>query len=380
MSARAVAELRAEFDQPFWMLGSNATRDGTTVVASWPSLPVELVHAAQLLPVFARGRNEPTPAADRVLEPDLFPNRLRQLVDAALTGRLSGVAAVLLPRSSDPDYKCFLYLRELVRRGTAPALPPVLLFDLLHSRGTDVCAYNADRTRALAARLGDLAGRRVGPDDVARAIERSNRARAAARRLQSLRAGTPRIAGSDALPLLGAFWQMEPARYAALAHDAADEVARQPPPAGPRVALAGSPVDGTALHLGIEAAGGVVVAEPSGFTTCTSELGIETVDDPLGGLAEHYRRESLDARRQVDASMSDLERLLDGVDAVVVSLPPDDASFGWDFPRIRDLLATRSIPHTVLRGDPVCGVGAADLERIRALLARSRARPEASHG
>ena len=162
-----------------------------------------------------------------MLEPDLFPNRLRQLVEAALTERLADVAAIVLPRSSDPDYKCFLYLRELVRRGIAADLPPILLFDLLHSDDSDARAYNADRARDLSARLANLAGRQHRADDLRDAIVSANRARAAARRLHALRNDPPRIAGADALPLLGAFWQLEPERYAALANATADSLARR---------------------------------------------------------------------------------------------------------------------------------------------------------
>ena len=70
--ASAVEELRAAFEEPFAALGSDTARDGGTVVISWPSVPIELVRAAGFSPVFARGRGAPTPAADRVLEIDLF--------------------------------------------------------------------------------------------------------------------------------------------------------------------------------------------------------------------------------------------------------------------------------------------------------------------
>ena len=178
MSASAIDELRAAFEEPFWALGREPASDRETVVMSWPSVPVELVRAAGFSPVFARGRSTPTPAADRVLEPDLFPNRLRQLVEAALTDRLADVAAIVLPRSSDPDYKCFLYLRELVRRGIAANLPPVLLFDLLHSDDSEARAYNSDRARDLSARLARPCGSAAssgGPAQCDR--ERQSRAR-----------------------------------------------------------------------------------------------------------------------------------------------------------------------------------------------------------
>jgi hypothetical protein len=77
--------------------------------------------------------------------------------------------------------------------------------------------------------------------------------------------------------------------------------------------------------------------------------------------------------------MHKLATLLDGAQAVVLSQPQDDASFGWDYPRVRELLARRSISHTVLSGDPAFGATAADRERIRSLL-RSAATREVRCG
>lgn len=380
MTARAVDELRAAFDEPFRTLGQNESRDREAVVISWPTVPIELVHAAGLSPVFARGAGAPTPVADRVLEPDLFPNRLRQLVEAALTGRLSHVAAVMVPRSSDPDYKCFLYLRELARRGAAPRLPPILLFDLLHSDDADAASYNVDRTRALAAQLAHCADRELGAPDLHRAIESCNRARAAARRLNGERSGAPRIAGRDGFAALGAFWQLPPERYAALANAAADSAARGAVLEGPRTLLAGAPVDGATVHEAIEVEGGVVVAELSPFGGPGISADVDSAGDPFVSLAEHCRRESVDARLPITALLRKLGDLLDGVEAVAVSLPAFDASFGWDYPRLRDLLAMRAIPHAVLDGDAASDPTPTERERMRALLGNAAARREARHG
>jgi benzoyl-CoA reductase/2-hydroxyglutaryl-CoA dehydratase subunit BcrC/BadD/HgdB len=371
MSASAVTELRAAFEEPFSALGRDAAHDRRTVLVSWPSVPVELVHAAGLRPVFARGTGAPTPAADGVLEPDLFPNRLRQLVEAALTKRLANVAAIVLPRSSDADYKCFLYLRELARRGDATALPPVLLFDLLHSDGPDARAYNADRARDLSARLASLAGRPRRTDNLRDAVVRANRARGAARRVADLRHARPRIAGADAVPLLGAFWQLEPERYAALAGAAADSLAARAPLEGTRVLVAGAPIDGPALHAAVEAEGAVVVGELSPFGGCGVSTDVELAGDPLAVLAGHYARESIDARLPVRSMMPKLDAVLRTVDVVVISQPSDDAAFGWDYPRVREILAGRSIPHTVLTGDSSVGATQEDRTRIRALLERA---------
>ncbi len=380
MSTTVIAELTAGFEEPFRLLGRDPGRDLDAIVISWPSVPVELIRAAGLRAVVARGSAAPTPAADTVLEPDLFPNRLHQLVEAALTGRLAHVAAIVLPRTSDPDYKCFLYLRELVRRGIVTALPPVLLFDLLHSVSADVPRYDVARARQLIDRLADISQRRATQDDLSRAIGAANAARAAARRLDALRRSDPRLGGLEAFPLLGALWQLAPERYVSLASAAADTIAARAPLEGPRVLLAGAPVDSPALHAVLESQGAVVVAELSPFGAGVAGDDVDPAADPIVAIADRYRSSSIDARTPVAVLERWIERTLPGIDVVVVSLPPDDASFGWDYPRLRRLLERRSMPHAVLRGDPAQPMAAADRERIAALLAGEAARPEACRG
>ena len=300
----------------------------------------------------ARGATGPTPAAEAHLEPRLFPSRLRHLVEDALTGRLANVARIIVPRTSDADYKCFLYLRELVRIGVATALAPIVLFDLLQSQGTEVTAHNVGRTRALLDDLASVSGHSPSADDLRREISRTNAARAAAARLRALRRGVPRVTGTEIFPLLAAFWEMEPERYVEMARDAADRMAGRPPLPGPRVLLMGAPVDGPALHQAIEAHGAVVVDEvgPWGSGAAGDEVRVD--DDPLAALADRYRADAIGARTPVDVLRRWTERRLDAVEAVVVSLPPDDAVFGWDYPALRDLLQARGVPHACLRSDP----------------------------
>jgi hypothetical protein len=138
------------------------------------------------------------------------------------------------------------------------------------------------------------------------------------------------------------------------------------------------PVDTPAVHAAIEAEGAVVVAELSPFGGCGTGPDVGMAGDPFTALAEHYGCESIDARLRVGALLHKLDDALGAVQAVVLSQPHDDASFGWDYPRIRELLARRSIPHAVLSGDPTFGATAADRDRIRSLL--SSAAPEVRCG
>ena len=349
------------------------------VVASWPSVPVEIVRAAGFRLVMSRGAFGPTPAADVHLEPDVFPSRLRHLVEDALTGRLVHAARIVIPRTSDADYKCFLYLREFVRRGVA-TLAPVVLFDLLQSRGADVPAYNAARARALLDDLSSASGRMPSDDDLRGEIVRANAARAAARCLVALRRIVPRVAGTEVFPLLAAFWEMEPDRYVEMASDAASRIAARPPLAGPRVLLTGAPVDGQTLHEAIESHGAVVVAEvgPWGSGAAGDEVRLD--EDPVAALADKYRADSIGARTPVHSLRRWTESTLDEVDAVVVSLPPDDAVFGWDYPALRDVLQVRRIPHVCLRGDPHETPTLADRAALGELVSAASRLQEARHG
>jgi hypothetical protein len=72
--------------------------------------------------------------------------------------------------------------------------------------------------------------------------------------------------------------------------------------------------------------------------------------------------------------------MLDEVDAVVVSLPPNDAVFGWDYPALRNLLNTRRIPHVCLRGEPHETPTPADHAALDAMVSAASRLQEARHG
>jgi len=350
------------------------------VLMSSPAVPIEIIRAAGLRPEVARSWSLATPAADAHLEPGIFPHRLRHLVDAALTGSLADCVAIVLPRTSDVDYKCFLYLREFVRRGVARELPPVLLFDLLQSRGSDAREYDVCRTRALAEHLASLSGRPSSPDALRHEITRANAARQAARRLISLRSLVPRVAGAEVFPLLSAFWETDPDRYAATTDEAARDIATRPPLTGARVLLTGAPVDVASLHDAIESHGAIVVAEAGPWGSGVAGDEVRADGDPMSALADKYRVDTYGARTPIQTIRCRTEQMLDGVDAVVVVLPPDDAVFGWDYPNLRDRLNARRIPHVCLRADPCAPLSPSDHERLDAMIAAASGRLEARHG
>lgn len=353
--------------------------DRSTVVMSWPSVPVEIVRAAGLRPAIVRGGPSPTALAEEHLEAGVFPNRLRHLVEMALSGRLAHAAGVVVPRTSDADYRCFLYLRELTRRGAATEVAPVHLFDLLQSGGDHIHDYNTARTRGLFDLLSTL-GEGGSREAVREQVVNTNTARAALRRLVALRSPVPRITGSEALPLLGAFWSLAPLTYTMLASAAADSIARRPPLDGPRVLLVGAPVDGQALHRAIETLGAVVVAESSPWGTGAAEDDVADERDPFAAIAAKYSRDATGPRASVDSARRWVVRASAAVDAVVVSLPPDDAVFGWDYPWLRAWLDAHEVPHVCLSHDPGKPMADRDQARLEALVSEATSRLEVRRG
>lgn len=350
------------------------------IVASWPSIPVEIVRAAGFRAVFTRGACSPTPHADQRLEPDIFPRRLRHLVEGALTGRLSEAERIVIPRTSDTDYKCFLYLREFVRSGVTSALPPVILFDLLQSGGVQVGGYVAARTLALLDELAAVSGRTPSADDLHQEIARANEARAAARRLDAFRRIVPRVTGTELFPLLAAFWELEPERYVAAVNSAASAFAKRPALSGARVLLTGVPVDGPELHQAIESHGAIVVAEigPWGSGAAGDDVRLDA--DPIRAVADRYRADAVGARTPAASLRRWTERMLDEVDAVVVSLPPEDAVFGWDYPALRDMLQARGIPHVCLRSDQYQALTPDEHAQLAGMASAASTLQEARHG
>ena len=72
--------------------------------------------------------------------------------------------------------------------------------------------------------------------------------------------------------------------------------------------------------------------------------------------------------------------MLDDVDAVVTSLPPDDAVFGWDYPALRGMLQARGIPHVCLRSDPYQALTADEHAALAAMVAAASALQGVRHG
>jgi benzoyl-CoA reductase/2-hydroxyglutaryl-CoA dehydratase subunit BcrC/BadD/HgdB len=327
------------------------------------TVPWELIRAAGCFPVLIDpgldALNTPTPRADPLMEP-VFDSRTRRVFDSILSGFWNFLSLLIVPRTSEPEYKLYLYLREVDRQKLSGAMPPLFLFDLLHTRSPISEKYGLDRTIDLAKRLKEIGP--ISAKSLSNAVAESNRVRASLRRLQNLRTGdAPRISGTDALAISGALYFTDRALYAKLVSAVCREVKAVKPQRGPRLLIKGTPLPHPKLHQALEAHGAVVTAEDDWWGARAAEGTIASARGTtamVGTIFENYYLRAMSPRVSPAAAADSWfqKAVKRGIDGVVFYLPPDDDVYGWDYPRQRDFVSAHGIPSLLIREDASVGL------------------------
>lgn len=317
------------------------------------TVPWEMIAAARMYPVVLRSEDGPAPVADEFMEPDVFQPRIRSIFNQIVSGRWP-LKAVIIPRTSEQEYKLFLYLREIARQYPDKALPPTYLYDLPHSQSEGSREYGLKVTFAFKEQLEAISGTSIALDDIARSITESNAARSTVRSLIALRCETPRISGSLALSLIGPFWSIPRKQYAELAEEAAANLQLLPALSAPRILVKGVSTDNLTLHSFLESFGAVVVSEDDWWGERSAGKDISTAGNPIAACFAKYYSDSPSPRTfpgaVADSWFEDRSRA--GIEGVVFYLPDDDCVFGWDYPRQKDFLDSLRISSLVIREDP----------------------------
>lgn len=311
--------------------------------------PWELLRAAGFQPILLSPRHEQTPRADRHME-DAFSPRIKAIFDFLVSPEAAALSAVLIPRTSEQEHKLYLYLREVMRQGLETAPPPIL-YNLLQARSPEAQAYGLERTRELKQQLERMTGRAIEAEAMTAAIAEGNAARSVVRGLLRLReCPGPRLAGSEALALIGAWYFMDRTEYRQLARTALQEIETRGPITGPRVLMKEPPLGSRDICSMIEAQGAIVVAEDDWWGSRAVSDDIDVTADPLGAIFERYYFDA-PSPRVFPSSTADawFRQKAQEVDGVVFYLPEEDDTLGWDYPRLRNFLDERAIPHLMLR-------------------------------
>jgi benzoyl-CoA reductase/2-hydroxyglutaryl-CoA dehydratase subunit BcrC/BadD/HgdB len=327
-------------------------RDRPIVGVTSNTVPWELLRAAGFDPVLLSPRRSHTPRADRYME-NVFSARVKAVFDLLLSHDAASLSAVIIPRTSEQEHKLYLYLREVVRFGAEHAPEPIL-YNLLHARSPEAQTYGLERTRDLGTTLERLSGRSIQPEALSAAVAEGNAARQVIRELLREReCSAPRLSGTDALALIGAWYFMGRTEYALLAREALREIQTRPPLEGPRILIKGSPRDTPDFCAAIEAHGAIVVAEDDWWGSRAAGSDIDATGDPIQAIFEKYYFDA-PSPRVFPSEIADawFQRKASEVDGVIFYLSHEDDVVGWDYPRLRAFLDERAIPHVMLRTEP----------------------------
>ncbi len=86
------------------------------------------------------------------------------IFDSIVRGEWDFLCAILVPRTSEQEYKLFLYLREVAREDPRSRMPRVYLYDLLHTRSPESANIGLERTHELKKQLEEITGQPIGAD------------------------------------------------------------------------------------------------------------------------------------------------------------------------------------------------------------------------
>jgi benzoyl-CoA reductase/2-hydroxyglutaryl-CoA dehydratase subunit BcrC/BadD/HgdB len=313
-----------------------AASGGRVIGLVGADVPFELIAATGAMPVALPAfADEPTPHADRYLEPSFSPY-LRSIIEQWLQGRLDFMATVIFTRGDDSAQRAYYYLCELQRRHKARG-PAPLIFDIAKIPRAASIAHTQEATRTLAHEVSS------DPARLPQAIAARDRRRSLFARLEQLRRSAHSPPGSQCERILRLADSIAAERFD---HELADWLdGGFPEQQGPRVLLAGTtPPDGR-VHQAVERAGGCIVAEFE--DTGNDRLGpsIGETADPIAALAHHYHSLEYGPRAfGARAARLASRAAVCAADAVIWWLIEEDEAGAWQAPATAAALAAARIP------------------------------------
>ncbi|HWW21161.1 MAG TPA: 2-hydroxyacyl-CoA dehydratase family protein [Steroidobacteraceae bacterium] len=329
-----------------------------------PTAPVELVLACGGFPVrISPTEGIATPTAEHYLDAQLARD-VQILFECAMHGDFEFLDLLVLTRGED---KLFYFLKEMVRLGRAPAVPPMHMFDLMGSQRAAVREYNLQNLHWLMAAIERTSARTITDEALSESIHLTNRCRQLQRMLLAQRwAG--RLCGVEAMEVIGAGFCMHPIRYAQTLERYLRELEAAPVlKAAPRLMLASSePLMNLQLHQRVEEAGGRVVAEDDPWGSRAPGEDIASAGDPKQALLHKYWQDTAHAGvapREARQAWFRLQIQRPDLDGVIFYVPPGDQQFGWDYPGLAAQVKAAGKASLLLRQDAALGAAVPALIR-----------------
>lgn len=272
--------------------------DGGKVIGYTCSfMPVEIFHAAKMLPVRLRGINtESLSIGDAYYGPFVctFPKALLQQVGTGTFNFLHGAVVTSGCDGMRRLDECWRTLGADIP-GT---LPPFFYYlDVPNKPDGVALEWYRSRIEKLIRAVETAFGVTISGQSLREAIRKQNIIRKAVWELEALRHLTPAvISGSEAFAALIARNVLPPDLYLAELNQLIETVKRRTAPVSPnerRLFLTGSICDDLELVQQIEATGAVVVGEMVCYGAGNSCRPVAETGDPVAALSVHYLSGSL---------------------------------------------------------------------------------------
>ena len=316
--------------------------------------PVELIHAAGMLPVGVIGGGNQIEIAHADSRFQSFVcSIVKSTLELGLTDRLQFLDGMLFHSICDPARNlASVFLRNF----------PGMFVDYIHFPQNLVSPLGAEylgtEYKRVLGRLEELVGRKVTAEDLNNSIRLYNRIRGNLQRLYDIRAETPELlAAAESYVLMRAGTLMAPEKHLELLEQALAAIPQRPAHAKDRirVVLEGSFCEQPPLALieSLEQAGCYILDDDflQGWRWFTSEVPIQ--ENPLRALAESYANRSVFSGTKHDMRYPKAAHLIANAkakktDAVIILAAKFCEPALFDYVLFRKALDEANIPHLFL--------------------------------
>jgi len=322
---------------------------GKVVGCAGLSVPEEMIIAAGCLAVQITGNPYIShEEGDRIME-DYFCPQVRSVHNQFVVGNYDYLDLAIIPNSSDSMRRCYTYLwyeKEKLKLGFK--IPPMTVFDLLHTQKFIANQYVRGRLRAMKEELETFSGNKITDEKLFEAISVCNENRNLLKQVAELRScDPPLISGTEALQIIGSSFFMPKVEHNKLLKEFLAGADQLDPKKGTRVFVSGSILDNTQLYELIESCDMVIVGEDVCTGNRYSDNPINTSIPAIDAIADRYHSKTHEGR------IAPVDLLVDYmIDEVKTAKPQGvifyflmwDDAHPWNYPHQRDALNEIEIP------------------------------------
>jgi len=317
-------------------------------------VPLEIITAAGFVPFRIKGNvNEPITQADTKLETIACP-LVRSCFDIALKGRYEFLDGLVIPHACDSicrTYRVWKYGLNLAYSH---------FVNTPHLTDSASMEFFKEELNTFRKSLGKFAGKEISNESLAQAVQAYNQNRAKVRALYELRkSAPPLISGVEMVKVLVAALSIPVEESNQLIDNVLSEVkerASTPAQQSARIMVVGSQIDDIAFIDLIEGSGASVVVDDLCIGARDFGPHLDTTENPMNGIAEHYLRGIHCSRTYPERKGTQQEYIEERfghlgnyikefkVDGVILYIYRYCDPFGFDVPAIKKYIESLNIP------------------------------------